>query len=106
MAKEFTVENFEEEVLNSSVPVLVDFWAEWCGPCKALGPMIEELSQEAEGYVVGKVNVDAHGELAGKYQISSIPALRIFKNGEIVGKHDGLLPKEIMVALVEKALAD
>ena len=85
MAKEYTTANFEAEVLNSEVPVLVDFWAEWCGPCKMITPIIEDLANDVgESYGVGKVNVDDNQELAQKYGIRSIPSLLFFKGGEIV----------------------
>lgn len=90
-----TQENFEEEVLNSSLPVLVDFWATWCGPCKMIAPVVEEIADEYEGKIkVGKVNVDEEDELAAEYSISSIPTLLIFKNGEIVHTLIGYRPKE------------
>lgn len=90
-----TQENFEEEVLNSSLPVLVDFWATWCGPCKMIAPVVEEIADEYEGRIkVGKVNVDEEDELAAEYSISSIPTLLIFKNGEIVHTLIGYRPKE------------
>ena len=79
-----TNENFEEEVLNSDVPVLVDFWAVWCMPCKMLAPIVEELANEANGaYKVGKVNVDEAPELAARYRIAGIPAIVVFKDGEV-----------------------
>lgn len=84
MAHAFNDSNFSTEVLESSVPVLVDFWAEWCGPCKAIGPIIDQLAQDVEGQAkVGKVNVDEARELAVKYGVRSIPFLLFFKNGEI-----------------------
>lgn len=90
-----TQENFEEEVINSSLPVLVDFWATWCGPCKMIAPVVEEIADEYEGKIkVGKVNVDEEDELAAEYSISSIPTLLIFKNGEIVHTLIGYRPKE------------
>ena len=84
MAEEFTSDNFETDVLNSDKPVLVDFWAEWCGPCKMIAPMVEALATEVDGVAkVGKVNVDNEQELARKFQIQSIPTLLFFKNGEV-----------------------
>ncbi|NNC90826.1 MAG: thioredoxin [Akkermansiaceae bacterium] len=84
MAQEFTKDNFESDVLKSEQPVLVDFWAEWCGPCKMIGPMVEAVATEVDGVAkVGKVNVDSEQELAREYKIQSIPTLLFFKNGEI-----------------------
>ena len=84
MALQFTDTNFQSEVIESSTPVLVDFWAEWCGPCKAIGPIIDQLSDELAGQAkVGKVNVDNARELAGKYGVRSIPFLLFFKDGEV-----------------------
>lgn len=85
-----TSDNFEEEVLKSDVPVLVDFWAPWCGPCRMLGPVISQIAEAAGGkYKVGKVNADDEMELAAEYGIMSIPAVYLFKGGEIVGKSIG-----------------
>ncbi len=90
-----TKENFDSEVLNSDMPVIVDFWASWCGPCKMLAPVIEELAKELDGKVkVGKVNVDEQNELAAKYQIMSIPTVLLFKNGEVAATSVGVRPKE------------
>jgi len=87
MAKEFTKENFEAEVINSDKPVLVDFWAEWCGPCKMISPLIDQVADSlGDTASVGKVNVDAQQELAREYGIQSIPTLLFFKNGEIKDK--------------------
>jgi thioredoxin 1 len=84
MAQQFNERNFQSEVIESSVPVLVDFWAEWCGPCKMIGPVIDQLSGEVEGQAkVGKVNVDEARELAVKYGVRSIPFLLFFKDGEV-----------------------
>ena len=85
-----TSENFEEEVLKSDVPVLVDFWASWCGPCRMLGPVISQIAEASDGsYKVGKVNTEDEMELAGEYGIMSIPAVFLFKGGEVVGKSIG-----------------
>lgn len=96
MAKHFTEANFKQEVLESSVPVFVDFWAEWCGPCKVFGPIVEELSQEVseESLVIGKVNVDEAQHLAMEYRVLSIPTSIVFKNGQVVEKFVGSMTKE------------
>ena len=94
MAKEFTTDNFDAEVLESKKPVLVDFWAEWCGPCRMITPLIDELHQEFQDKaVVGKVNVDSESEISAKYGITSIPTLLFFKDGEVVDKHIGSASK-------------
>ncbi len=96
-----TKENFEAEVLNSEIPVLVDFWATWCGPCMMLAPVIAELAEDFEGKIkVGKVNVDEQNELAMQYRVASIPTLLLFKNGEPAKTSVGFMPKnEIIVTL-------
>ena len=97
-----TKENFEEEVLKSDKPVLVDFWAVWCGPCQMLGPTIEELAEEYEGKVkVGKVNVDEQPELARQYGIMSIPTMIYFKDGQVAEQTMGVQPKESIVAMMK-----
>ena len=94
MEKKFTSENFEAEVLKSEKPVLVDFYADWCGPCKMLSPVVEELAAEHPEITFAKVNVDDEGVLAVRYEISSIPALILFKNGEKAAVSVGYRPKE------------
>lgn len=92
-----TSENFEEAVLNSDKPVLVDFWATWCGPCRMQGPILEELAEERDDIVIGKLNVDEEQMLAFKYQVSSIPMLMLFKNGEVSAKALGLHSKDQLI---------
>jgi thioredoxin 1 len=97
MALELTDKNFEQEVMKSDKPVLVDFWATWCGPCQMMGPIIEELSKEMEGKVkIGKLEVDSNPEIAEKYEIMSIPVLKVFKGGQVVKEFVGLQNKEIL----------
>ena len=97
MALEFTDANFQSTVLDSDKLSLIDFWAEWCGPCRAIGPVVEELSKEYNGKVnVGKVNVDQNYELSAKYGITSIPAILFIKGGQVVDKQIGAVPKSVL----------
>lgn len=97
MAFEFTDTNFKESALDSDKLVVVDFWAEWCGPCRMVSPIIDELSKEYEGRaVIGKVNVDHHSEVSMKYGVRSIPTILLIKNGEVVEKHVGATTKAVL----------
>jgi len=97
-----TADNFKTEVLESEIPVLVDFWASWCGPCKMLGPVISQIAEEYEGKVkVGKVNVDDEEELAMEYGIQSIPTVLLFKGGEVVEQSLGFKPKAFFEDLIK-----
>lgn len=105
MAKEFNDANFKEEVLDSAQLTVVDFWAEWCGPCRAIGPVIEELAKEYEGKVnIGKLNVDVNPQVSMDYGITSIPAILFIKGGQVIDKLVGAQPKGNFVKKIESHL--
>lgn len=101
--KEINGGNFQEEVINSSVPVVVDFWAPWCGPCKMLGPVLEDVSKEFDGKAsFVKINVDDNSQIAGQFEVASIPTVIIFKEGKAVEQMVGFRPKNNIVELLQK----
>lgn len=105
MALEITDATFDKVVLQSDKPVMVDFWAAWCGPCRMVGPIIDELSNEYDGKaVVGKVDVDANQEFAAKYGVRNIPTVLVFKNGELVGRQVGVAPKQTYAEALDTVL--
>lgn len=105
MAIELTDANFEEMVIKSDKPAIVDLWAEWCGPCRMVGPIVEEMSHEYDGRaVIGKLDVDSNPGIAAKYGIRNIPTILFFKNGEVADKQVGAVPKNVLVAKLEKLL--
>lgn len=104
MEKKFTAANFEAEVLQSEKPVLVDFYADWCGPCKMMAPLVDQLAAEYEGKaVVGKLNIDDEEDIAARYRVMTIPTLAVFKGGKLVDKLIGVNPKEAVKAMLDKA---
>lgn len=101
MEVKITLENFDEEVLQSDIPVVVDFYADWCGPCKMLAPELEAVAKELDGKVkIGKINVDEQGELANAFSINAIPAVIVFKNGQETAKNVGYCKKDKLIALI------
>ena len=105
MAIELTDANFDEVVLKSNVPVLVDFWAEWCGPCRMVGPIVEEMSKEyGDKAVIGKLDVDNNPNVSIQFGIRNIPALLFFKNGQVVDKQVGAVPKSVLVGKLNAQL--
>jgi thioredoxin 1 len=104
--QEFTDGNFDQEVLSSAQPVLVDFWAPWCGPCRMIAPMVEELASENRGsFKIGKINIDDNPNAAQTYGVSSIPTLMIFKGGEVVDRFVGVRPKNQLQTAIDQAKA-
>jgi len=105
MALEFTDGNFESLVIKSDKPVIVDFWAVWCGPCRIVGPIVQEIGEEyTDKAVVGKLDVDSNPEAAKTYGIRNIPTILFFKNGEVVDKQVGAVPKQVLVQKLEALL--
>lgn len=102
-----TDQTWDNEVLNSDLPVIVDFWAEWCAPCSMIAPVVEQISEEYEGKIkVGKLNVDENQVTAGKYQVMAIPTLLFFNGGKLVDRVAGVVPKKILVEKIEKILEE
>ena len=100
MALNINKNNFEQEVLNSDKPVLVDFWASWCGPCRMIAPFVEEIANERSDIKVAKINIDEEPELAVKYQVMSIPTLLVIKDGKVVNQAVGAMPKDRILSLL------
>ncbi len=106
MAIEFNSKNFNKEVLESKIPVIVDFFATWCGPCKMLGPVIEQLSDEYDGKIaIGKVDIDENSDLAQKYEVMSVPTIIFFENGEIKRRENGFMSKEQLDDIIKQTFS-
>ncbi|MFI3253203.1 MAG: thioredoxin [Eubacteriales bacterium] len=103
MIKELTVSNFETEVTKSAKPVLVKFWAGWCGPCRSFAPIFEEVAKETEGLSYGSINVDEQNKLAMEYQVNLIPTVILFKDGEVVARTEGILTKEMVLSFLKQS---
>ena len=101
--KELTGKNFDE-VVSGNKPVLVDFWAPWCGPCQMMAPIIEEVAKAHKTVIIGKLNIDEHPDIAEKYHVMSVPTFLMFKEGKVSGQVVGAVPKDALVSLIEKAI--
>lgn len=97
---EITKENFQNEVINSQEPVLIDFWASWCGPCKMMSPIVDEIAKEANDKKIGKINIDEQPELAEQFGVMSIPTLMLFKNGKAISEAVGVRPKQEIINML------
>ncbi|MFA5133546.1 MAG: thioredoxin [Patescibacteria group bacterium] len=104
MALELNSKNFNKEVMESKEPVLVDFWASWCGPCKMMAPVVEELSGEMKGIKIAKLNIEDEEQIANNFGIMSIPSFLIFKNGKVTDQASGVMPKEKLASFIKNAI--